>query len=830
MRTPGNHREAGPRRAERRASRARSCRTGGEAGWLERLRSPQALKPLAVLAGLFAAALLVIQLPHAPLGVHKGETTTYPIIARADFDYADDEVTSDARDLAAYRVPGVYRPTTQPITAVKDGLLALVEAVRGSASADQVDETLRTAWKLDAELFDAVKTALGPSASSASRDLAAGGPAAEAGPGAENLARIQEAVGQAADALADPVNLAILSEQDHQRASDRGKDSRDLYAKLPSGLLPEGLKPLQSHELTLTVLLADTEREIPLQSVLAQTQTGIIRDRVASLVEGSLGSVLGNGVVKRLSGEIAVRLGPTLLFQAAETENRRAEARRRIEPIRIPWKKNTTLVQAGTIVGDEHLRLLAQESSAYQAELGWLRKALVWAGAAAVVALVLAMQAAAVSRFQTNVTRSTARSLLLGLLCLVVLGGSKLAVQANWPLAFSTFLLTTAALVVAVAYDARFALGLVWTLALLVTLAIQGDFAWLLTAMVGTAAAVLALGEINNRSKLIKVGLLAGLGFFLMANALAFWRLEYSAAKWWPLLRMSLEYGASGVAAGFVMLGLLPGIERAFGIVTNISLLELCDVNQSALKRLAIEAPGTYAHSLLLGTLAEAAAEAVGANGLLARVGAYFHDIGKVDKPRYFVENFQNQKQPHDNLTPPMSRLVITSHVKDGLEMADRLGLPPPIRNFIAEHHGTTLVEYFFREAQRRHAEEGGAPPVEADYRYPGPKPRSPETAIVMLADTVEGAARSLKEPTAPKIQATVHEMILKRLLDGQLEESGLTLSDLYKMEEALTKTLASVYHGRVPYPSEEPSDAQVQEPARDAGERSHGTLDGGHE
>ena len=158
-----------------------------------------------------------------------------------------------------------------------------------------------------------------------------------------------------------------------------------------------------------------------------------------------------------------------------------------------------------------------------------------------------------------------------------------------------------------------------------------------------------------------------------------------------------------------------------------------------------------------------------------------------------------------------MSRLVITSHVRDGLEMADRLGLPPPIKRFIAEHHGTTLIEYFYREAERRHAAEGGEEPVEQDYRYPGPKPRSPETAIVMLADAVEGAARSLKDPTTPKIGAAVHEMVMKRLLDGQLDESGLTLSDLHTIEETLTKALASVYHGRVSYPSEEKAEAPAE-------------------
>ncbi len=795
-----------------------SRRRAAEEGWAVRLRSPHALKQATVLAGFFLATLLIIQLPRAPLGVHKGETTAYPIIARTDFDYVDDDITSKARDLAAYRVPGVYRPTTLPIVAVKDGLLALVEAVRTSESADQVDEALRTAWKLDAELFDAIKKALGLSASPA-----------ETGPEGENLARIQQAAGQAADALADPANLAILSEQDHQRANDRGKDSRDVYAKLPSGLLPESLKPLQGHELTITVLLADTERELSLQSVLAQAQTGIIRDRVVSLLEGPLAPVLGSGAVKRLAGAVAVQIGPTLVFQAAETENRRAEARRRIEPIRIPWKKNTTLVQAGTTIGDEQLRLLAQESAAYQAELGWLRKALAWAGVAAAVGFLVLVQAAAVARFQGSVARSTARSLVLAALCLVVVGASKAVAQADWPIAFfATFLVTTAALVVAVAYDAAFALALAWALALVVTLATQGDFGWLVVAWVGTAAAVLSLGEINNRSKLIKVGLLAGAVCLVVFVGLALWRLEVTWDQWSSVLRTALQYLASGVAAGFVMLGLLPFIERAFGIVTNISLLELCDVNQAALKRLAIEAPGTYAHSLLLGTLAEASAEAIGASALLARVGAYFHDIGKINKPRYFVENLQSGEQPHDNLSPSMSRLVITSHVRDGLEMADRLGLPPPIKRFIAEHHGTTLIEYFYREAQRRHAAEGGEAPVEQDYRYPGPKPRSPETAIVMLADAVEGAARSLKDPTVPKIRATVHEMVMKRLLDGQLDSSSLTLSDLRTIEETLTKTLASAYHSRVSYPSEHQAEGPPAEASGAHRSASEENGDGG--
>jgi putative nucleotidyltransferase with HDIG domain len=344
-----------------------------------------------------------------------------------------------------------------------------------------------------------------------------------------------------------------------------------------------------------------------------------------------------------------------------------------------------------------------------------------------------------------------------------------------------------------------------WTLILLIAIATRSDFDWMMTATAGTFTAILTLGEINKRSKLIQVGALAGLAFLAAVGGLYLWRLAYTDLTGTQVLKSCLLYFGSGLAAGFLVLGLLPFIERLFGIATNISLLELCDVNQPALRRLAMEAPGTYTHSLYIGSLAQAAAEAVGAKPLLARVGAYFHDIGKVNKPHYFVENALGKTEAHEGLTPAMSRLVIMSHVKDGLEMADRLGLPRYIKRFIAEHHGTTVVEFFYHEAEVQAERTGNEPPHDIDYRYPGPKPRSRETAIVMLADTVEGATRAMKEPTAARVQAIVHEMVMKRLMDGQLDESGLTLSDLHKIEETLTKALLSVYHTRVPYPTDRP-------------------------
>ena len=217
-----------------------------------------------------------------------------------------------------------------------------------------------------------------------------------------------------------------------------------------------------------------------------------------------------------------------------------------------------------------------------------------------------------------------------------------------------------------------------------------------------------------------------------------------------------------------------------------------------------MEAPGTFSHSLLIGSIAEAAAEAIGRNGLLCRVGAYYHDIGKVNKPGYFVENEMGSMSRHKELSPAMSQLIIVSHVKDGIEMAKEYGLPTVLRQFIETHHGTTLVEYFYNEAKKKHDEEQSSaspPPSESEFRYPGPKPRTKEAAIVMLTDAVESAVRSLAEVTPTRIEAVVHNMAMKRLQDGQFDKCDLSLRELSQIEASISKTLAAHYHGRIAYP-----------------------------
>src|SRR5262249_19518698 len=321
------------------------------------------------------------------------------------------------------------------------------------------------------------------------------------------------------------------------------------------------------------------------------------------------------------------------------------------------------------------------------------------------------------------------------------------------------------------------------------------------------------LPSVPTRSTLVLVGLWSGLVYFLVhwgtavvesqgllsvdnAAGLSLWR---DVSCWIAGFR-----GAGWcLAAGFLVSGSLPFIESTFGAVTDISLLELGDVSHPLLQELVRRAPGTYNHSITVASIGDTAADAIGANGLLVRVGAYFHDIGKMLKPHYFVENSIEGENKHDHLAPAMSTLIIIGHVKDGIDLAQEHGLPRPLIDFVEQHHGTTLVEYFYHEAARQ-AEEQPDHRTDADeshFRYPGPKPQTRENAVLMIADAVEGASRALSEPTPSRIEHLVHEIAMRRLLDGQFDECGLTITELSRIEDSLTKSLTAMYHGRIKYP-----------------------------
>jgi putative nucleotidyltransferase with HDIG domain len=348
-----------------------------------------------------------------------------------------------------------------------------------------------------------------------------------------------------------------------------------------------------------------------------------------------------------------------------------------------------------------------------------------------------------------------------------------------------------------IAYHRDVALILSLSMAVVVAM-IGGEGLGEFIVLMGTAAtAVLQLGTIRTRSKLIRVGVISAAVAFLLTMGVNLFDEQ-------PLnSTMLLSAGRNALwtfLTGFLMTGLLPNIEKLFGVLTDLSLLELGDVSHPLLQELVRRAPGTYNHSISVASIAEAAAESIGCRGLLCRVGAYFHDIGKMLKPNYFVENQGLQSSRHEGLMPAMSTLIIIAHVKDGADLARQHKLPQAIIDFIEQHHGTTLVEYFYRRASEAQPEPGEV--QESSYRYPGPKPQTVESAILMMADSVESASRTLVEPTPSRIENLVEQIGMNKLLDGQFDECGLTLQQLRQVEDSLIKSLTAVYHGRVKYAS----------------------------
>lgn len=326
-----------------------------------------------------------------------------------------------------------------------------------------------------------------------------------------------------------------------------------------------------------------------------------------------------------------------------------------------------------------------------------------------------------------------------------------------------------------------------------------------LWSLVVNITSIESIKNYKQRSDLLKTGLLAGTTGSLVVLAFALLNIMGFRNPVWSeiFVCVSLSFISGLISAGLSGL-LIPILESAFGYTTSLKLLELSNFNHPLLHNLMMKAPGTYHHSVIVGSLAELAADRIGANALLARVSAYYHDIGKMTKPLYFIENQSPNNNPHDHLAPHMSAKILFAHVKNGVRLGKEHHLGDSINNIIEQHHGTTLANYFFNKANYLATQsEDGQVPHEADFRYPGPKPQSREAGIVMMADACEAATRSIADPTPSKIQAMVQSIIQKRFLEEQFTDCDLTQKELKIIEETFTRTLTSLYHHRIEYPGQ---------------------------
>jgi putative nucleotidyltransferase with HDIG domain len=317
-----------------------------------------------------------------------------------------------------------------------------------------------------------------------------------------------------------------------------------------------------------------------------------------------------------------------------------------------------------------------------------------------------------------------------------------------------------------------------------------------LFAFLGSVAASYRIVNSRQRSAFLKVGIFLGI-----VNIAAIFCMNLLTGNLFNDLFSRFIMGfAGGIITGILVAGITPIFESAFGFITDIKLLELANLNQPLFQRMIIEAPGTYHHSIIVASLVEAAAETIGANSLLAKVSAYYHDIGKLTKPQYFIENQPNFDNRHDKLSPKMSSLIIISHVKDGCELASQVKLGRQIINIIRQHHGNNIVSYFYDKA-KKNKDESIRSLSESDFRYPGPKPQTKEAGLVMIGDVIEASSRTLSHPTPARIRSLVRERIERIYMDGQLDECELTLRNLNTIAETFTKILTGIFHHRVDYP-----------------------------
>jgi len=524
---------------------------------------------------------------------------------------------------------------------------------------------------------------------------------------------------------------------------------------------------------------------------------------------------------------LQTRLPETLTLRADLTEVARRAKEQSVVPAKfVYFPSKTTMVAGGVPIKQDDVQVLRAEYSTWVREQS-LSERLIRLGAYSGMILAMYLLCGLFIHFQfdrsllTN-TWKLARILGLASICLLL---CTLTAKDPWRAEVAPFVICAAT--ATIAYGRSITLVLLTALALGVTLSLGLDLAEFVVLMSAGASTTLLLGRIRTRNRLIRVAALAALvtGFTTMGVGIMVGQIngitnEIEAVRVvdmvqqatsgsffgnWTFLRQlgeeSFRNALATILAGMLMTALLPVVESVFEVQTDLSLLELGDASHKLLRQLAQRAPGTYNHSINVAAIAETAADSIGAHGLLVRVGAYFHDIGKMFKPTYFIENQAQGANLHDGLQPAMSTLVIIAHVKDGADLARQHHLPQPFIDFIEQHHGTTLVEYFYRKEAKKTENDPNAEEVpESTFRYPGPKPQSIEAAILMLADAVESAARTLVEPTPNRLQNLIDSITMKRLTDGQLDECSITLAQLNTVKHSLLKSLTAIYHGRIKY------------------------------
>lgn len=556
-----------------------------------------------------------------------------------------------------------------------------------------------------------------------------------------------------------------------------------------SGLLaadPQTMRDIEGNALRLVI--SAMQKDLPDKPV----QMSAARKQVSADAVKMLGSTSVAKVVGEVAGE---SIRPNRIFNEAKTATAQNKAREEVRPVSKWIHRGDLVIGRGSEVLPEHIEQFEA--------LGLRHPTLDYKSTLSLTLLVIVAVCIVVAylwRYHNEVYSNLRAMYLLSIIVVfstlaLRVGGSMLGINLQPAQVGYLGLLwvVTASMFMAVLLSPHVSVVITALLSIVLSLLLDNELRFAASALIISLAGIYSVANIRDRSDFVRT-----MGFLALTSVAMVWIMGSLNAD--PLHQMVVGTVWSLLIAWFATMifwfGIAP-LERPFGRTTHMSLLELADTNRPLLRRLLMEAPGTYTHSMTVGYLAETAAEAIGADSLVARVASYYHDIGKIRRPHFFIEN-QNVENVHDRINPTLSALVITSHIKDGIDIAKEFRIPKVVLNIIGEHHGTSLVQYFYHQMT---GEQEPSTALEQQFRYPGPKPQTKEAAVVMLADAVEAASRGISKPTPAKIEMMVNRIVADKLRDGQLDECELTFKDLSRITGCFVKTLTSIMHARIEYP-----------------------------
>lgn len=774
-------------------------------GWLIRqvVDAPQrVVGGLVVLALAMVLGGLLWWMAREPM-VAPGLVMQAARVVRADFALVDQSATEAAQRNAALQAPRVYTLQADVIEGLRISLENLPRVAAEAGSLDKLSPEWRRLFALDERGFElARRIEADPAEARAwSRSVAA-------------LDRVLK-------------RTPIVDSATFQ-AEVRSRNERvELLLEAPATPAPDPGAPASGPALDLP----GDERAPPFSGGTMGGRAGGVLVRTGELINLD-GPQLADNLLTLaaragFTGEALLLVQkrlftdrrPTFRLDEAATAERQREAKAQVRPVLRPYRVGDVLALRGQVLSGEQVDLIRAEQAAFdQSTAGQARRWLSELGALGLAVIAGLGLVAYGATYCPRMVRSPSRlAATAGLFALAALLGAWFgAAEPRFMVTACVLPGVLVALVIGIAFDRRTALALGWLMALFMGIALRQEPVQVAVIMTGVGGAAWHLRELRSRAVLLRAAFWAA-GLVILAALLAALMtrplvdpvrgglIEASVRQ---ILADTLVAGAGVALLGFLLLGMLPIIERIFSVTTTMTLLDLRDPRHPLLRQLQQRAPGTYNHSINVANLAEAAAEAIGADGLLAYAGALYHDVGKMTKPDFFVENQAPGFNRHERLPPAVSLMVIIGHVRDGLELAREHRLPPALLHFIESHHGTTLVEYFYHRARRQaeQARRTGAPgevetPDELEYRYPGPRPRTREAALLMICDAAESATRTLPDPSPARIEALVRAIAHKRLIDGQFDQCELTLRDLNIAADTIARSLASIHHARIAYP-----------------------------